>query len=104
LQTRFAADDGTYAEMETGATRLGFASREQAASHLPAGFRPNDPENLPAGFEIAFTTPDVEDAFHKAVSAGATTLAGPQTKPWGQTVSYVRDPEGILVEICSPME
>jgi hypothetical protein len=24
-------------------------------------------------------------------------------KPWGQTVGYVRDPDGFLVEICSPI-
>jgi hypothetical protein len=27
----------------------------------------------------------------------------PTVKPWGQTVSYVRDLDGFLVEICSPM-
>jgi len=24
--------------------------------------------------------------------------------PWGQTISYVRAPEGTLVEICTPTE
>jgi lactoylglutathione lyase len=22
--------------------------------------------------------------------------------PWGQTVGFVRDPDGVLVEICTP--
>jgi hypothetical protein len=30
-------------------------------------------------------------------------LAAPVSKPWGQTVSYVRCPDGALVELCSPI-
>jgi lactoylglutathione lyase len=25
------------------------------------------------------------------------------TKPWGQVVTYVRDGDGVLVELCSAM-
>ncbi len=57
----------------------------------------------PAGIELGLTTPDVEAAFAHAVAAGATAVKAPTTKPWGQVVSYVRDPDGVLVEICSPM-
>jgi hypothetical protein len=40
--------------------------------------------------------------------AGTTTLfvkrtTKPKQKPWGQTVGYVHDLNGFLVEICSPM-
>ncbi|MFQ3593593.1 MAG: VOC family protein, partial [Gemmataceae bacterium] len=27
----------------------------------------------------------------------------PVAKPWGQVVSYVRCPDGILVELCTPI-
>jgi lactoylglutathione lyase len=27
----------------------------------------------------------------------------PTKKPWGQTVAYVRDLDGHLVELCTPM-
>ena len=37
-------------------------------------------------------------------AAGAIVVAPPTTKPWGQTVAYVRDLEGMLVEICTPVE
>ena len=30
-------------------------------------------------------------------------LSEPATKPWGQTVAYLRDNSGFLVEICTPM-
>ena len=52
---------------------------------------------------IGFVTKDVEAAFNTAVRAGATSVSKPKTKPWGQVVSYVRDCNGFLVEICSPM-
>jgi uncharacterized glyoxalase superfamily protein PhnB len=53
--------------------------------------------------EIAFLTEDVNAAFHIALEAGATSVAEPITKPWGQTVAYVRDRDGMLVEIGSQM-
>jgi lactoylglutathione lyase len=42
-------------------------------------------------------------AHAKALAAGATELKGPLLKPWGQTVSYVRCPDGSVVELCSPV-
>lgn len=103
LRRRFVSETGDYAEMETGATALGFVKNELAGSSLPEGFQPNDPARLPAGIEIAFTTPEVAAAFAQAVKNGAVSVAEPKAKPWGQIVSYVRDLDGVLVEICSPM-
>jgi uncharacterized glyoxalase superfamily protein PhnB len=53
--------------------------------------------------EIAFTTDNVEELYHKAIEAGATAEAPAEWKPQGQTVAYVRDPDGFLLEICTPM-
>jgi lactoylglutathione lyase len=103
LQRRFIDESGQYAEMETGETTLSFASNELGASNLPGGFRRNDPAEPPAGIEIAFVAGDVDAAFRLALEAGATKVAEPKTKPWGQTVAYVRDPDGVLVEIGSQM-
>ena len=103
LQRRFVDESGQYAEMETGETTLAFASNELGASNLPGGFRRNDPAEPPAGVEIAFLTEDVDAAFRKALAAGATSVAEPKTKPWGQIVAYVRDRDGMLVEIGSQM-
>jgi len=48
-------------------------------------------------------TDDVRAAFARAVAAGAVALMPPKDKPWGQTVGYVRDLNGALVELCTPM-
>jgi len=103
LQRRLISETGEYAEMETGATALGFVTADFARRSLPDGFQANDRSRPPAGIEIAFTTPDVPAAFARAVSAGAIPVTKPSQKPWGQHVAYVRDLDGVLVEIASPM-
>jgi lactoylglutathione lyase len=99
LQRRFVHESGQYAEMETGETTLAFASNALGESNLPGGFRRNDPAEPPAGVEVALVAEDVEGAFRSALEAGAAAVAEPKAKPWGQTVAYVRDPDGVLVEI-----
>ena len=103
LKRRFVDESDQYAEMQTGETTLAFASNELGHSNLPGGFRENDPAEPPAGVEIAFVAEDVGAAFRSALEAGATKVAEPKTKPWGQAVAYVRDPDGVLVEIGSEM-
>lgn len=53
--------------------------------------------------EIALVTESVQQAHEQAVAAGAQSIQEPIKKPWGQFVSYVRCPDGTLVELCSPL-
>lgn len=102
LAPRFVHDSRTYAEMDTGATALAFASEEMVADQ-GATFRRLRPGDTPPAIEIALVTEDVRAAYATAVAAGAVPLLPPKEKPWGQTVGYLRDLNGALVEICSPM-
>jgi catechol 2,3-dioxygenase-like lactoylglutathione lyase family enzyme len=102
LSRRFVHEAGMYAEMDTGATTLAFAANGLAKSNLACGFQENHLSNPPAGFEIAFTTDDVQVAYDRALDAGATAVSPPATKPWGQIVAFVRDKDGIVVELCTP--
>ena len=54
-------------------------------------------------FELAFETDDVAGAMQTAIAAGATEKQAPRDEPWGQTTGYVIDPNGFLVELCTPM-
>lgn len=101
--TRFLHESGDYGELNTGETTLAFAAHTLGAMHLPAGYVEASSSPKPLGVEIAFTTPSVEQAHAKALAAGASELAAPETKPWGQVVSYVRCPDGTLIELCSPV-
>ena len=105
LTRRFFTDDNgkAYGELETGATRLAFASVALATEHLKQPVMAAALDKAPLGVEIALTTPDVLALFQRAVKVGATAVSEPATKPWGQTIAYVRDNSGFLVELCTPM-
>ena len=90
-------ESGTYAEMETGATALAFA--DELDTVTSGEFQHNRVDGNAAGAEVAFI---VEHAtFAQALANGATFVIAPVEKPWGQTVSYLRDLNGFLVEICT---
>lgn len=100
---RFVHESGMYGELNTGETTLAFAAHEMGDMNFPAGHVAAHKSPQPLGMEIAFIADDVNLAHAKALKAGALELAAPQEKPWGQTVSYVRCPDGTLVELCSAM-
>lgn len=100
---RFLHESGTYGELETGSTTLAFAAHALGEMNFPGGHVEAHHSPQPLGMELGFVTPDVATAHSTALAAGATELSAPQTKPWGQVVSYVRCPDGSLVELCSPM-
>lgn len=102
MKRRFVHESG-YGEMETGATALAFATHDLGASNLPSGYVKASNSQEPLGMEIALVTDDVRSAHAKAVAEGAVSMKEPLSKPWGQIVSYVRCPDGTLVEICSPV-
>ena len=104
LERRFLHDSGEYGELETGATALAFATHGLAASNLPGVYDEAAEDSGRPPFEVCFVTEDVEGAYGRAVGAGADAITEPQTKPWGQEVAYVRDPDGNLIEIASPVE
>jgi len=100
---RFIHESNLYAEMETGNTVLAFAGNE-AAEMNGLAILPNHPESVAAGWEICFVTQDVSAAYDNAVLSGCSPVSAPSVKPWGQIVSYVRDLNGCIVEIASPIE
>ncbi len=103
IPRRFLHDSGMYGELETGATTLAFAAHELGEMNFPDGHVEAHASAKPLGMEIALVTPDVAQAHQKALDAGASELSAPAEKPWGQTVSYVRCPDGTVVELCTPI-
>lgn len=100
---RFIHESGEYGELQTGDTVLAFASLALAPGNIDGGVTPADPAQPPPPFEVAFSTEDVAAAFARATAAGAVPASPPKLKPWGQTVAYVRDLNGSLVELCTPI-
>lgn len=104
ITTRFLHESNTYGELETGETALAFAADELAAMNFSTGHISAHTSVKPLGMEVGLVTDDVAAAHAKALNAGATEIAAPLVKPWGQTISYVRCPDGTLVELCTPVQ
>ncbi len=100
LKTRFLHESGGYGELETGTTALAFASHEMLRG---IGKHPQAPNADAPSFEIALIADDVPAALQHAIAAGATPVQDATEMPWGQTLGYVRDRNGFLVEICTAM-
>lgn len=92
-----------YGELSTGTTKLAFAAKRHVKELLPIPVQSAGADQPPSPVEIGLVVDEVEPAFDRAVSAGATQVIAPAKKPWGQTVGYVRDNNGFLVEICTPI-
>ena len=100
VERKYIAENGAYGEL-AGAIPLAFVKEEFALGN-GTDFVPARRANKPAAVEVGFVFDDVDAAYRRAVAAGATAVSPPAQKPWGQTVAYVRDDDGVLVEICTP--
>ena len=101
LDRAFLHESGDYGELETGETRLAFSSTRLIRELGKNADRPSRERPV---FELAFETRDVAGGLARAVAAGATLVQDVRDEPWGQTTSYVSDPNGYLIEICSPVQ
>jgi lactoylglutathione lyase len=98
---RFTDDRGVYAELDTGGSMLSITARRTTAeeschradSSLPGPPPPND---------IAIEVDDVAGAVRRAVASGGLLVRNPETKYWGQTIGFVRDPDGHMIQFCTP--
>ena len=101
LKQKMLHESGDYGELDTGDTILSFSS---LALMEQLGKSPKSADSNAPCFEIAFETSDVTAGLEQAVSAGATLVQGATQMPWGQTVGYISDINGFLVEICTAVD
>jgi|LakMenEpi03Aug12_release.lakeMendotaPanAssembly.Ray.scaffolds.fasta_scaffold47240_5 lactoylglutathione lyase len=104
LERGFITPERDYGEVNTGNTTLSFASLELGNSNIKSGFIESDITSKPFGIELAFVTENIEETWKQAIEAGATVLEEIATKVWGQRVGYLLDPNGFLLEICTPAQ
>jgi uncharacterized glyoxalase superfamily protein PhnB len=104
FQRKFITPEGDYGELVTGETTISFASFALGATNFKNGFQKSSVTDQPFGIELAFTSENIVEDFATAIAAGAIEITALETKPWGQTVGYVRDNNGFLIEICTPIK
>ncbi|TCO46284.1 putative glyoxalase superfamily protein PhnB [Kribbella antiqua] len=96
---------GTYwdqgaGEVEAGETKIAFANYAVGQSHLPEPHTVGKPGTV--AFELSLVSDDVDGDFRRAVEAGAEPLKEPEKMPWGQVSSYLRCPDGTIIDLASP--
>ena len=101
---KFITPENDYGELITGETTIAFASLELGNSNFKKGFTNINSLQKPVGVELAFTSENIEEDFSNALIAGAEEFEPLIEKPWGQKVGYLRDNNGFLIEICTPMK
>lgn len=94
-------EEGSYAEITLGSLTVGLVDAAVAAQHLPATFRPHELSAPPAAFELYVEVEDVDEAAERAIRVGAMLMGEAADKPWGQRVAYLRDPDGVVIELAS---
>jgi lactoylglutathione lyase len=104
VKRRFIHETGNYAELETEGVTLAFASCTLAKEILGIDVECVEGGQPSSRMEIAFVTSDVDEAYARAMQHGATALKTPKVQPWGQTVAYIRDINGFIVELATPGE
>lgn len=103
FERKFITAQNDYGELNSGETTLSFASIELGNSNLQNGFSESDIHQKPFAIQLSFVTEHLEKDLDKAIKAGAIALEPIKSKPWGQQVAYVRDINGFLIEICTPI-
>ncbi len=103
LERGMVTPTNEYGELKTGDTKLAFAANSFVKTLTGVAFEEAAPGKSAPPVELGMVTEDVDAAYAKALAAGAVSIKKPEKKPWGQIVGYVRDNNGFLVEICTPV-
>jgi len=88
----------SYVEFDTGEVTLSINSRQDVKEAL--GLSVPEAVSSSQTFEIGFVVDDVNETIASLKEKGVPVIKEPAKKPWGQTVSYVSDPDGHFIEIC----
>jgi len=100
LGFRIKNDLGNYVELENNGVRFAICMRNVMYSYSDEYRK----KVVGQAFELAFPceNPDeVDEAFEKLVTMGATPVHQPQNMPWNQRTALFADPDGNIHEIFS---
>jgi lactoylglutathione lyase len=90
-----------WAAVRSGEVVIAFLS-EAAAAAQGHPYTPLRPDHPPPGIELVLTRAEVLPAYIRALLAGAVPLHEPALKADGRMVAFVRDLNGVIVELCAP--
>lgn len=98
----FADGDGSFVVLGRGGWSQGPSTPYLSVEHRRKIDDYTEPR--PAdGFRVLLEADDVDEAYRRAVDAGARSALAPTTRPWGQRVAAVIDLNDTIVEINGPV-
>ena len=101
LSPSFGSEDDVYADLKTGGALLALFQSEIMEAAVGIGGTPMDGRD---GAVLVFEVDDVDGIVAELEAKGVTFLTQPQNRPdWGIRTAHMRDPEGNLVEVYSPL-
>ena len=65
---------------------------------------PIEYQNVPNGMYVTFVVNDVDLVYQKALDMGIPIIQSPRNEFYGQRRFLTRDPNGCLIDVCSPWE
>ena len=65
---------------------------------------PVEYQNQPTGMYITFVVTDVDETYKKELEMKAPIIQEPRNEFYGQRRFLTKDPDGCLIDICSPWE
>lgn len=66
---------------------------------VPKGY-----QNTPNGMYVTFVVEDVDVIYNKALEMNIPIIQEPRNEFYGQRRFLIKDPNGCLIDICSPWE
>ena len=94
---------GPYAELDTGSTLLGLSERSFVGKELLGEALP-EPGRGCSELGLVVPEAEVQSLYDRTLEAGCEAVKPPTRQPWGQITSWVRDPDGHMLELCSPTD
>ncbi|MEM8642621.1 MAG: VOC family protein [Cyanobacteria bacterium P01_G01_bin.54] len=65
---------------------------------------PTQYQQVPTGMYVTFVVADVDATYQKALEMGLSILQEPRNEFYGQRRFLTQDPNGCLIDVCSPWE
>jgi catechol 2,3-dioxygenase-like lactoylglutathione lyase family enzyme len=98
LQIRTPPQNGESAIM--GSFEHGLGIEAFRIAPLRAPFEEFQVSGPPAGFYLVLSVEDLDRALARASAAGCQVISGPEGSPHGNVFAFVKDPHGVVVELC----
>lgn len=61
-------------------------------------------QQMPTGMYVTFVVDDVDEVYQKALDMALVIIQEPRNEFYGQRRFLLNDPNGCLIDICSPWE